>query len=121
MSSSAAHASAFYDEIRETRTVWSIKDKDGFPAPAGNDGERAMPFWSKETRAQRIVGKVDAYRDFEVVSIPLVEWISRWLPGLRADGLRVGLNWSGDRASGFDVLPEEVILRIGSIEDDTTA
>jgi hypothetical protein len=30
------------------------------------------------------------------------------LPSLDEDGLRVGINWSGPRATGYDVEPEAV-------------
>ncbi len=67
-----------------------------------------MPFWSKDSRALRVVAVVAAYRGFEVVRIPLDEWRSRWLPGLTRDELLVGLNWSGSRATGYDVQPSDV-------------
>lgn len=84
------------------QTVWSIRDSAGFPAPEGADG-RAMPFWSLKSRAKRVVESVSAYGGFEIVSIPLPEWRSRWLPGLARDGLRAGLNWSGPSATGYDL------------------
>jgi len=30
------------------------------------------------------------------------------LPGLAKDGIRVGLNWSGARAVGYDLEPDDV-------------
>lgn len=107
MSAGAVQADAFYGEVVEHATVWGIRDADGFPAPATAEG-RAMPFWSLKSRAERIVANVPAYAGFEVVSMPLGEWRSRWLPGLRRDGIRVGLNWSGANATGFDLLAEDV-------------
>jgi hypothetical protein len=47
------------------------------------------------------------------VALPLDEWRSRWLPGLSRDGILVGLNWSGDRATGYDVTAEDVERNIG--------
>lgn len=67
-----------------------------------------MPFWSLQSRAETIVRTVSAYAEFEVVSIPLDEWRNRWLPGLRRDGIRVGLNWSGARATGYDLEAQDV-------------
>ena len=67
-----------------------------------------MPFWSLRSRAEGIVTKVPAYAGFEVVGLPLDEWRARWLPGLQRDGIRVSLNWSGDRATGFDLSAEDV-------------
>ena len=67
-----------------------------------------MPFWSMRSRAEGIVTRVPAYAGFEVVELPLDEWPSRWLPGLQRDGVRVGLNWTGERATGFDLSAEDV-------------
>lgn len=107
MSVSAAQADAFYREVVVHSTVWGVRDADGFPAPETPEG-RAMPFWSLRSRAEGIVAKVPAYAGFEVVGLPLDEWRARWLPGLQRDGIRVGLNWSGDRATGFDLSAEDV-------------
>lgn len=107
VSTSAAQADAFYREVVNRGEVWAIRDVDGFPAPESSD-RRAMPFWSEESRALKIVERVQAYQGFEVVSLPLDVWRSRWLPGLAKDGLLVGLNWSGTSATGYDVDPADV-------------
>ncbi|MDP9393823.1 MAG: DUF2750 domain-containing protein [Actinomycetota bacterium] len=108
MSTSAAQAAAFYEEASRGGHVWTVRDGDGIPAPKAADGVRAMPFWSKRSRVERVVSTVPAYANFEVVAVPLDEFRSRWLPGLERDGLLVGLNWSGERASGYDVEPAAV-------------
>ena len=44
-----------------------------------------------------------------------IEWTTfceRWVPGLEKDGLLVGVNWSGDRATGFDVKPRDVVANV---------
>ncbi|KAF0833252.1 uncharacterized protein DUF2750 [Ornithinibacter aureus] len=112
MSVSAAHASAFYAEAAEHQRVWGIRDGGGFPAPLNGDGERAMPFWSLRSRAERVVSTVPAYAAFEVVEVPLDAFLTRWLPGLERDGLRVGLNWSGSRATGYDMAPPDVLAQL---------
>ena len=58
--------------------------------------------------APEVIEDVDAYEGFEPVPLALDEWRSRWLPGLAKDGVRVGLNWSGVRAVGYDLDPEDV-------------
>lgn len=115
MSVSAAQADAFYREVVEHSTVWGVRDAQGFPAPETLEG-RTMPFWSLRSRADGIVAKVPAYAGFEVVGLPLDEWRERWLPGLQRDGIRVGLNWSGDNATGFDLAPEDVEHNMASRE-----
>jgi hypothetical protein len=108
MSLSAAHSAAFRREVPGEGRVWSVRDAAGHPAPPDATGRRAMPFWSKASRAQRVVGAVPAYRDFEVVAIPVGDWLDSWLPGLQRDGLLVGVNWAGARATGYDVAPTQV-------------
>ena len=105
MTISAAHASEFYREVAESGVVWGIKDSGGFPAPYGSDGSRAMPFWSSELRALKVIQNVSAYNDFEPVAIEWSVFCERWVPGLNHDGLFAGVNWSGSSAKGFDVFP----------------
>jgi hypothetical protein len=108
MSLSKAHAAAFRREVPQEGRVWSIRDAHGFPAPRDPDGTRAMPFWSKPTRAKRVIGQVEGYQGFEVVEIPMTDWLGDWLPGLEHEGLLVGVNWAGTRATGFDLAPTRV-------------
>lgn len=53
---------------------------------------------------------------FEPAPIDLVAFIEGWLPGLEKDGLRCGLNWSGERATGYDLRPSEVLARLLAFE-----
>ena len=108
MSLSGAHTAAFRREVAQEDRVWSIRDARGFPAPGDADGTRAMPFWSKPSRAKRVVAQVEAYHDFDVVEIPFGPWLDGWLPGLVRDGLLVGVNWAGSHATGFDLDPSHV-------------
>jgi Protein of unknown function (DUF2750) len=112
MTVSAARAAAFFAEVVAAGAVWSVADINGHPAPVNEDGRRSMPFWSKESRVLSVVDRVDAYRSFDVVRIDLDVWVQRWLPGLVGDGLLVGLNWSGDSATGYDVEPSDVAARL---------
>lgn len=115
MTVSAPQAAAFFSEVLATGEVFTIKDADGFPAPRNGSGDRAMPFWSKRSRAQNVCASVPAYEGFEVVLVPLSEWRVRWLPGLGRDGLRVGINWSGRRATGYDFTSAEVVARLNTM------
>ena len=108
MTTSAAQAAAFYDEALRTGAVWTISDDGGHPAPRTSDGSRALPFWSLRSRAESVVANVPAYASFSVGEVPLDEFRERWLPELEDDGLRVGLNWSGARATGYDLTPRDV-------------
>jgi len=112
MSISAINADAFVSEVLDGAQVWGIRDKGGFPTSTNASGETAMPFWSSEKRAMLVIETVPAYRDFEPVPIALSEFISRWLPGLKKDGLHCGLNWSGKRVTGYELSPAAVLDRL---------
>jgi uncharacterized protein DUF2750 len=109
MSLSGAHKSAFRREVTREGRVYAIRDEGGFPAPADAAGNRAVPFWSKPTRAQRVVAHVVAYRELEIVEVAVEDWLSGWMSSLERDGLMVGVNWAGARATGFDMPPAQVV------------
>lgn len=117
MSVSATHATVFYEEILKNGEVWAIRDAGGLPAPLNGDGDRSMPFWSLRSRAERVIANVPDYRDFEPMAIRLDAWRTRWIDGLEGDGILVGLNWTGARATGYDFRPAEVRTRLGAIEN----
>lgn len=114
MSLSAAHVAAFIAEATSNGSVWAIRDSNGYPAPKGSDGERAMPFWSTRSRAQKIIDTVPSYAGFEPDELELQRWLEKWLPGLEKDGLKIGLNWYGDQATGWHLSSNEVEDRFRS-------
>jgi hypothetical protein len=118
MSLSGAHRAAFRREVAQESRVFTIRDRVGFPAPAGDDGRRAVPFWSKPTRAQLIVKHVTAYGGFEVVPIPVEEWLSTWMTRLEHDNLLIGVNWAGARATGYDLTPGQVLRWFAELEPE---
>ena len=108
MSLSGAHRAAFRREAPQEGRVFSIRDAGGYPVAKDPDGTMALPFWSKASRAQKVVGQVTAYRKFDVVEIDLADWLERWLPGLEQEGHLVGVNWAGPRATGYDIAPGQI-------------
>lgn len=123
MSVTGINAADFYREVTSNGRVWTIRDAGGFPAPQG-DGGRAMPFWSSRGRVERVIARVPAYRAFDPFEIDLAAFIGRWLPGLERDGLKVGVNWSGDRAMGYDVEPNTVLAALTAAterQDDSSS
>jgi hypothetical protein len=105
---SASQAAAFRREAVAGSEFWTIEDQAGIPAPEGANGRRAMPFWSSRPRAVRVTETVEAFKGFTPRLVPLAEFEDRWLPGLERDGLFVGVNWTGSRATGYDVAPADV-------------
>ena len=71
MSLSKAHKAAFRREVVHDGRVFAIRDGQGYPAPSDPEGRRAVPFWSKPTRARRVVDQAAAFLGFEIVVIEL--------------------------------------------------
>src|SRR5437870_13738383 len=112
MGQSASQAHAFYRDVARTRKLWSCRDDVGFPQPKTSDGGRAQPFWSSLSRVQRIIKNVPAYGIIEPVEITWEEFLSVWVPDLKEWGVKVGVNWSGKGAVGYDIEPDDVVANV---------
>jgi Protein of unknown function (DUF2750) len=108
VSQSASQAAVFYRDVAQTRTVWTLRDAGGYPAPKNHEGSALSPSGHRAHERERIVSTVAAYAGFDVVEVPLDTFIEKWLPGLEEDGLHVGVKWSGPRATGYDIEPGSV-------------
>ncbi|MFZ1249212.1 MAG: DUF2750 domain-containing protein [Candidatus Saccharimonadales bacterium] len=113
MSLSAAQQALFFTEVCRNKSVWTIRDENGFSAPL-IDGrtQRVMPFWSSKIRTRHVIDTVEAYRVFTPFEIPLAEWVRKWLPGLERDDTLVGINWYGQHATSYDLTPNTVRNRL---------
>jgi hypothetical protein len=112
MSQASVQYHAFIKEILENKKVWTVKDELGFPSSTNPNGETTIPFWSLESRAVKVIENVPAYSKFQPHEIELEDFINKWLTGIEKDGLYVGVNWSGNRATGYDLKPNKVVERI---------
>jgi len=117
VTTASAQAAAFYREVAQHGSLWTIRDAAGFPQPKGSDGVRVQPFWSLRSRAENVVATVPAYAAFDVVELQWQVFEARWVPGLKRDGVLVGVNWSGPRATGYDVSPDDVVKNVEAVRD----
>ena len=109
MSATAERAVSFCKEVAEKGRIWTICSEGGYPAPQDVEGVRAHPFWSSRDAAQHIVDDNKHYHDFEPEEISWYTFTHTWVPDLKANRLRVGLNWRGEHAPANDLPPEEVV------------
>ncbi|WP_199514655.1 DUF2750 domain-containing protein [Nucisporomicrobium flavum] len=110
MSQSGSQAAAFFQEIARHQVVWYVRNDQGSPAPMTDSGDRAMPYWSSEVRAQRAVRVWGG--DLRVASMTLQTWREQDIPQLAEEGLRVGLNWTGPNLVGWDFTVAETLNRL---------
>jgi hypothetical protein len=114
MTQAAAQWAAFAREAARNKVVFTVRDPGGgHPAPMNAEGKRSLPFWSSRKRVQKIVNSVPAYSEFKIDEVQLDDFLGRWLPGLERDGFLVGVNWTGNSATGYDIAPADVRLRVG--------
>jgi hypothetical protein len=118
VSQAASQAWAFYRELAANRVVWTIRDEQGFPTSTDKSGECAQPFWSSRARAERIVRNVPAYAGFVPFEISWEEFCKKWVPGLTKDGILAGVNWTGKRATGYDLEAERVRQCVQAMIDE---
>jgi hypothetical protein len=110
----AAQAAQFFDEVSRTATVWMVRGPAGLPTVKTPQGP-AVPFWSSRARAAAIVAALPAYRGFEPAEISWTDFRDRWLPDLSREGLRIGVNWTGANAIGYDFEGAVVRQRIEAV------
>jgi hypothetical protein len=108
MSQAASQWHAFVKEVAVSGRVSTVRDAGGYPQPQRPDGRRVQPFWSSFARAQRVIKSMSAFEGMEPAELSIDEFVQRWLPGLERDGVLVGVNWTGSRATGYDIEPAEV-------------
>jgi hypothetical protein len=78
-------------------------------------GERAQPFWSSRARVERIIRSVPAYSGFEPYEVSWADFVRKWVPDLVKDGLLIGVNWSGKRAVGYDIEPDNLVRNVEAV------
>lgn len=91
-----------YSEILEADAIFTIQDAAGIPSTENVEGEKTMPFWSSEEKAQAFIKSAPGYASFSILKVEWKTFAEKWLPGLDRDGLLAGLNWQGDSGEGFD-------------------
>lgn len=110
MSQSASQAAAFFREVAVHRIVWYVRDDEGSPAPETSSGQRALPFWSSEARAQR-AAKIWG-GDLRAASVSLHVWRTKELLSLTGEDYLIGINWTGPRLVGWEFTVPEVLSRL---------
>ena len=102
MSTAAIHTSKFYEQAVSDGKVFTFDDGDGylvFPM----DGAEVVPFWSSRTRLEKIKKDHPKHSRREITEETLTVFMTDTLPFLEKEGIRVGVNWSGQRLTGFNV------------------
>ncbi|BDM63594.1 DUF2750 domain-containing protein [Shewanella sp. NFH-SH190041] len=89
---SAMTPEARYDHlvaaVKAEEEIWTLQDTDGC-VMLTTEEEDCIPMWPSEDAAA--AWAVDDWQDCEPLSIPLKDWLSRWVPGMEDDELFVAV------------------------------
>jgi hypothetical protein len=111
MSTAALHASAFYAEVAAHGAVFTLLEEGSFPVLRVG-GSDVVPFWSSRSRAERVRQDHPKYANYAVDEITLTDFLAKTLALLEEERIRVGVNWSGPRLTGYDVAPSDIRTNI---------
>ena len=97
----------FVTRVAESETVWGINIGTGFASADSHDGSGTpvIMFWSD--RAYALRAQKPSFPDATVDSIPLLDLLFRWLPGMDQDCVLAGTNWTADLA-GLETKPDDL-------------
>lgn len=87
--------------------MFALLENDSFPVLRISDGD-VVPFWSSRSRVDRVRQEHAKYEKYQVEEITLGDFFAKTLPLLDEEHIRVGVNWSGSRLTGYDASAAEV-------------
>ncbi len=112
MSQAASQASIFFEQVVREGRVFTFLD-EGHRIALGMSTGEVVPWWSSRTRVVKVQKDQAKYREFSIDEISLEAFLNEVLPGFHAEGVRIGVNWSGPRLTGFDYSVEDVRRNLG--------
>lgn len=107
VSVSASQASEFYEQVVREGHVYTFLSDDAFLVFPMPDGD-TIPFWSSLSRLKNVQRAHPRFRTYALDDITLDAFLEKVIPQLTDEGPRVGVNWSGERLTGYDITPAEL-------------
>jgi hypothetical protein len=90
-----------------SESVWGVRNESGFQSCESNEDESrsVLLFWSDAAYARRAISR--DYPDCEAANIDLFAFLFQWLPGIAADKVLVGTNYTAELC-GSELEPMEL-------------
>ena len=110
MSVAAAQYAQFCDQAVEHRKVFTFTNSGEYLVyPVG--GNEVVPFWSSRDRLVSIQRTLTKYERHQIDEMELNEFLD-WIPTLEGQGILIGVNWSGERLTGYNVSVADLIAAL---------
>ena len=107
MTIAAAQAQKFYQQVTADQHVFTFLADDSYLVFKVGDAE-VVPFWSSRSRLDRVQTLHPKYRNYMVDEISLDQFLTKTLSQFREEQIRVGVNWSGRRLTGYDLTADDL-------------
>lgn len=124
MSDSAEQLNDFVNNIKESQTIWALKDPQSEDWVVCDsvvfDDTEVMPLWTDKSLAKDYC--IDEWEGYSVAPISVDDFLEFWVSDLNYDGVMVGLDWQGDEENDsveFD--PIDVAKALADYESTSPA
>jgi hypothetical protein len=107
MSVAAAQASAFYEQVVAAGSVFTFVE-DGSYLVFPVNGKDVVPFWSSRSRIETVQRAHPRYAAYAISEESLKQFLEKTLDQLEEENINVGVNWSGERSTGYDISAADV-------------
>ncbi|TDU64153.1 uncharacterized protein DUF2750 [Prosthecobacter fusiformis] len=108
----------FINRVAASETVWYLRSEHGTASCESNDFTAdddgpvtVLLYFSDEAYARRCQNA--QFDDHTIESMPLFDFLFRWLPGMSGDGVMAGPNWNHELV-GLELDPLELREQIDS-------
>ena len=78
----------FVKRVADWQEVWGLASEGGWVMVGDSDGQQCIPFWPHAAYAKVLS---EEWRDSDPKVIDLSEFLTKWLPGMAKDRLRVAV------------------------------
>ena len=95
----------FIARVSDWEEVWSLKNQQGFVSFGDSEENKGIPFWPHPDYASALA--TGEWSDCQPQRIELETLLSRWLPGMKKDGVLAAI-FPTPRGKGIMVDPEEL-------------
>jgi hypothetical protein len=79
----------FLSRVADWEEVWGLHSDAGWAMSSDGEGGECVPFWPHPEYAKAMT--VGHWSGREPTSVPLADFLEKWLPGMAKDGLRVAV------------------------------
>lgn len=118
-----ADVKRFVNRVASSETVWHLRSDHGTAScesseftTEDDEPTTVLLFFSDEAYARRC--QKAQFADHGVESMPLFDFLFRWLPGMSGDGVIAGPNWSHELV-GLELDPFELREQIDAVLSPT--